>query len=256
MRPVFVVLAVMGLTVLNGCGQGLPPGGLPDGRTFLSASVTEEGKPRPLVAGTRIRLAFRDGTVGTDAGCNQFGGDARLDGDRLVVTNLGGTEMGCDQALMDQDEWLTEFLGSRPALRLDGDALTLTAGSTVVQFSDRRVVDPDRPLRGTRWEVDTLLDGDVASSLPAGAEAYLTFGDGGKITGHDGCNAFSGDYDVRESLITVSKLISTRKACPGEVGRAADAVQEVLGEDMVYRIEAGRLTLDTMSGKGLGLRTE
>lgn len=251
-----VPLVVVGL-LLSGCGAALAPGeGLPDGRTFLSESVTEQGEPRPLVAGTRIRLSFSGDTVRADAGCNLLSGTARMDGDRLVVTNLGGTEMGCDEPRMAQDDWLIEFLGGRPVLALDGDVLTLSDSRTVIRLSDRRIADPDRPLRGTRWEVDTLVDGAVASSLPAGVSAYLTFTKGGQVTGYDGCNLFSGRYEVRDLAIIVSELISATRHCAGDAGVVGQSVLDVLREEMTYRIEARRLMLDTASGKGLGLRAK
>ena len=52
------------------------------GRTFISAAVTEDGEPRPLVPDTRIRVTFeqRDGqrVAGWHAGCNHFGADLEI----------------------------------------------------------------------------------------------------------------------------------------------------------------------------------
>src|SRR2546423_11077938 len=101
---------------LGACGRGpVPPAGATDssdrepwGRTFLSTSVTENGRPRPVVDGTRISLTFvADGhRLGAQAGCNQMGGPAAFEGGRLVVGDLATTEMGCDAPRHAQDEWL------------------------------------------------------------------------------------------------------------------------------------------------------
>ena len=67
------------------------------GRTFLSESVTQDGRPLPLVAGTSIRLTFHDdGRLTASAGCNSMGGPVRTDGGRIAVADLATTEMGCD----------------------------------------------------------------------------------------------------------------------------------------------------------------
>ncbi len=88
--------------------------------------MTENGQPKPLVAGTRITLNFvADGhRLGAQAGCNQMGGPASFEGGHLVVDDLATTEMGCDPPRHAQDEWLARFLTSRPMakVRVDADA--------------------------------------------------------------------------------------------------------------------------------------
>src|SRR5918992_2557978 len=120
---------------------------------------------------TRITLNFvADGhRLGAQAGCNQMGGPASFDGDHLVVDDMATTEMGCDPPRHAQDEWLARFLTSRPEWSRSGSTLTLDNGTARIVLEDRDVADPDRPLRGTRWVVDTIVEGETASSVPAGA---------------------------------------------------------------------------------------
>ena len=241
----------------TGCGRGAEPGSpedTPVGRTFLSTSITENGKTRALHEGTRIRLSFGKKEMQAHAGCNHFSGTAEFDSDRLTVTNLGGTEMGCEPELMKQDKWLTTFLESEPTWRLDGDTLVLTQGDTEIQLTDRRVADPDRPLQGTRWTVDSLHQGDTESSVPTGAKAYIIFGKGGKATGNTGCNSFSVKYEVDDDAIMFSTLTMTRMACGGDAGKLERTVARVFEGTVRYEIEADRLTLTPKSGPGLGLQ--
>jgi heat shock protein HslJ len=104
----------------------------------VSVSVTENGEPRPLVAGTRIELTFEardeDGSLALRAGCNILGAGLRITPSRLVVDAVGGTEMGCADELHRQDRWVASFFGSDPAWRLDGDRLTLTSDATVIEL--------------------------------------------------------------------------------------------------------------------------
>jgi len=75
--------------------------------------------------------------VSANAGCNTLFGGASWDGGKLELDGaLASTMMACDDALMEQDQWLSDFLSSSPALALDGKTLTLgddTEGMTLVQ---------------------------------------------------------------------------------------------------------------------------
>lgn len=262
-RPALVLVALAALTV--SCGSAGTPGssGWPDGRTFLSLSVTDHGSERPLVQGTRIMLSFaEDGQLGAQAGCNHIGGTGRIDGDVLVVDAVSMTEMACDEPRMAQDSWLAGFLSSAPNIQLDGDALTLTGDSIQIRLIDRKVADPDRPLAGTRWVVDTIITGTAgtigpdgaASSIPSGLHAELVLDGHGGLTGSTGCTPFSGTATVAGDRITV-----TMQATPDCESRAADlhrAVLATLRGEISYRIEGPRLTLLGPNGAGLGLRAQ
>jgi heat shock protein HslJ len=231
--------------------------GGPWGRDFLSTAVTEKGQDRALVTGTRIRLGFHDdGRLTANAGCNTMGGQAEVRDGRLVVADLATTEMGCDPDRHAQDEWLAGFLTSRPRLDLAGDDLTLTGDSAEIRLQDRQVADPDRPLQGTRWVVDTVVDGDAASSVPEGAEAHVTLGEDGTFGGSTGCNQMGGDAAVDDGAgtITWSDVVATKIACEDDRMALERAVLSVLDGTVTYEIEADRLTLTHPQGKGLGLR--
>jgi heat shock protein HslJ len=224
------------------------------GRTFLSTAVTEGGAAKALVAGTRIRLAFGDGSLSASAGCNTMGGDVHLDGGRLVIGSLSMTEMGCDADRMAQDQWLIEVLGAKPTLSLIGDQLTIDGGGVVVQLLDRRVAEPDLALAGPTWVVDSIISGDAVSSVPDGAVATLVFHADGSLDVDDGCNRGSARWKVTGAGIEVTDLGLTKKACGGP---AVDLEAAVLGTlrapAIAASIQANRLTLMAGSG-GLGLR--
>lgn len=196
-----------------GGGDGSGGSGSLWGRTFLSTRVTEDGKDRPLVPGTRLLLTFQDGQLRAHAGCNHMTGPASLDGGRLRVDALTSTLMSCGDVLDEQDRWLARFLGANPTWRLDGDDLILSTDDTEIRFTDRRIADPDRSLRGTRWVVDSIIDNQSVTSVPAGVEAYLTLRDGDRVEGFTGCNTFGGTAVERSGQITFSNIFSTRKAC-------------------------------------------
>ncbi|MGH3716001.1 MAG: META domain-containing protein [Micromonosporaceae bacterium] len=252
MKPM-LILALLALAVATGCGQQQPAGSpkdkaeeLPTDRTYVSSKVTGHA----LVEGSRIRLEFTKSDIKADAGCNHFQGKASLQGGRLVVDKLGGTEMGCDKPLMTQEEWLTDFLTSSPVLQLDGETLVLSDGKTKIELREEQPT----ALAGTKWTLDTLVDGQTASSVPAGVKAHLTFGDDGKVTGNAGCNQLGGSYTTAQDTITFANIGVTRMACGGEKDTVEKSVLAVLDGEVTYRVEGQVLTLEHPSGKGLQLR--
>jgi heat shock protein HslJ len=231
----------------------LPPQGL-DGRTFLSTSVTDDGADHPLVPGTRIRLNFNGNQLGASVGCNSMGGTFALDGNRLMFQGGGMTEMGCDPARHAQDDWLFGFIGSQPTIALDGNNLTLTSGGTVIQLLDSEIAEPDLPLVGTLWTVDSIISGDAVSSMPQGVTATILIGADGSVTLDTGCNSGGGRLTVDGQNLQFSDIATTERACDGAAGQVEALFLNVLQAPAIgYAIDAGSLTL--MAGdQGLQFR--
>jgi heat shock protein HslJ len=237
--------------ILASCRAGGEPA--LNAREFLSTSVTTDGAPIALVPGTRIQLSFSDGALGASAGCNSIGGDYRIENGVLVFEGGSMTEMGCDPERHAQDEWLVAFLASRPTVGLDGAELVLTSGGTVVALVDREVAEPDLPLTGTTWTVDTIITGETASSVPEGVVATFRFADDGRFEVRTGCNTGSGTYDGTDGELRFTNVAVTEMACESGPGEVEAAVLSIVGAEVVdYGIEAARLTLQAGSN-GLGL---
>ncbi|MCT2586252.1 META domain-containing protein [Actinophytocola gossypii] len=249
--------------VVAGCGQ--PPASTapgigtvsPAGAEYVLSEATVGGRPHALVAGTTVSLDFTDdGELRANAGCNHLRWRVSLDDGTLSTEGGEMTEMGCDEPRHAQDRWLTEFLGGGPSWELDGSRLVLRGGDTELVFTDREVAEPDRPLVGPVWTVDTLVDGQTASSTPTGAAAAtVEFGEG-RLTVFTGCNGGSAAYTVSGDTIEVDALVLTRKACAPDIMRVEEAVVAVLDGTVTYAVSAEVLTLEHPSGKGLRLRAE
>jgi heat shock protein HslJ len=238
--------------LLVGCVTA--PASTLDGTEWLSIAVTDDGADRPLVDGTQIRLGFDNGQLTASAGCNTIGGGYRIDDGTLVFDGGGMTEMGCDDARHAQDDWLVSFLDSRPSVVQEGDKLTLTSGSTVIALHDREVAEPDVPLTGTTWTVDSIISGDAVSSVPNGAVATLVFTDDGRVEIDNGCNVGGGAYEVTDGSMRLSEIMTTLRACDAAQGQLEGAVMAVLNAGEVdWAIDAGALTL-MAGGDGIGLR--
>ena len=84
-------------------------------------------------------------------------------------------------------------------------------------------------LAGARWRLRDL------AGVPVSVEAWIRFGDGGRVAGHAGCNRFSGRAKDAAQTLPLGPLAMTRMACPepqsqvearftAALGSAAEAV--------------------------------
>ncbi len=238
----------------SGGAAGVGSGGEPRGRTFVSSSVTENGKPRTMPDGTTITLDFTDdGRLIASAGCNTMQGPVRFSAGTLGVSDLAMTAMGCEPSRQEQDSWLSAFLSAAPTVRLDDTTLTLTSKDTEIVLLDREVAQPDVALEGPTWVVHTLLSTDIASSMPAdAAPATLVFA-AGAVEVSTGCNAGSGTYEVNGKTLTFGEIVLTRKACPPQVMQVEQAITTVLDGDTAFEIDSDRLDIKHPTGAGLQL---
>ncbi|BFU46288.1 META domain-containing protein [Krasilnikovia sp. MM14-A1004] len=241
---------------IAGCGQGdaaAQPAPALAGRTFVSVPDPADSQARRLVPGTRVRLTFRPDTLSAEAGCNHLNAAVTIDGDRLVVSGVGATMMACSPALMDQDAWLTGFLQAGPRWQLTGDVLLLDTGTARLRLVDIRSAEPDRPLAGPRWSVESVVEGDTAASLPAGARAYLVFG-AGRVKGSAGCAALDGPVTVSDTTVTFGHLTTSERDCRAEWRALDRTVRALLRGTLSYRITGNQLVFTHPDGRALQLR--
>ena len=92
------------------------------------------GKYSPI-AGSRITINFKDGQVNGNSGCNTYGGDYQLNGDKIEFGMLMSTLMACaDPAMMEQESIFMQYLGGTRSFEIvdgqlqiygsEGEALT------------------------------------------------------------------------------------------------------------------------------------
>lgn len=216
-----------------------------DGRTFESTTVDGQ----TLVEGSVVQLSFADSSLSINAGCNTIAGGYTLDGSTLQASALAMTMMACDQALMDQDAWLSETFTSNPTLALEGDQLTVTGtNGTTITFTEVAAAE-DAPLEGTRWVVDGLLANEGVSTVPIGATAAITI-NAGTAAVEAGCNTGSAPAEITDTTITFGPMVLTRMMCPDEQMTLENAVTSVLNGEVDYLVEGGTLQLRTTTDTG------
>ncbi|MFF0270283.1 META domain-containing protein [Kribbella sp. NPDC004536] len=248
------------------------PGRTPLGKTYVSTAVFEDDEPKELVPRTRIQVEFaRDpnkneggpnvlDVVSADVGCNHLGtavaAGELLTGGRLSIPGLGGTQVGCQGPLRDQEEWFKTFLTSTPSWRLDGDELTLTSGGTTITLLDRKLAEPDLPLDGIRWKVmTTITNADMRQGFRFSGQAWLSF-DNGRVSGWTGCNELSGTYTRNNTELSFSNVTITDTPCPPDTEAFRTTIRTTLGPATTYTITHNKLILLSPSGTGLDLTAE
>lgn len=264
--PVLAVTATA--TALAGCSSGTTPGDRPDipltGTHWTLDALTVEGAGKTAPTPRRAYVEFKpDGTATGNAGCNRFTAKAAITGDTVTVSEVTRTEMACDKAVQDfEDAFLKAFTGKLQAKLGDRDGaaatdiglgrLTLTtSGGDTLALSES----PPAPLKGTKWSVETLLDGKTASSLPAGVKGrpHLTIAPDGSATGNLGCNNFTATVKAEGDKLTFDALAVTRRMCTTLQNGLEQKLYGTLGSGPVtYRIEDRRLTVTAQDGSGFG----
>jgi heat shock protein HslJ len=182
-----------------------------------------------------------------------MGGQYTITDSTLHLTGpMSQTEMACDAALMDQDAWIAAFIDGA-AMTTDGQMLVLTNDGVTLTFMDEAVTNPDRPIEGTTWVVEGLVQNQAVSSVPAGLTSTLVFADG-KVA-YAGCNSGSGTATIGDGTITFGPMATTRMACPQPAMDLESFVLGVLTGEVRSTVDGDVLHL-LGAGGGLDLRAQ
>jgi heat shock protein HslJ len=219
--------------------------GDPIGKTYLSVAATEAGVDRPLVPGTRVRLKVRkDGTFIARAGCNHLSGVIMVIDGVLRIELAEWTLMGCGPELEAQDDWLAELLMHQPDCDVVGDTLTLTSGGTTLVLLDRRIAEPDLPLDGTIWTVESVVRGDGGPFEHYGGAGPATLIlNGAQATGSTGGSPFTAAVTRDNRTLTFADVTLTPARPTGRAADLEQAVLENLRTPLNYAIESNHLEL-------------
>ena len=220
------------------------------GRTFVSTTVTGF----ELIDGTEIRISFEQDHLSASAGCNTVGGAYTVENDLLSVSEPSATLMACDPKLMTQDDQLIGFLTDDPAISLKDDVLTLTGAEVTAEMQEDSGAESGAPLVGTTWTLESIVDGDSASSVPSGVELpTLEISDAGQATVFTGCNRGGASVEVSDATLTFGSLGLTKMACGDDATAMEASVTSVIDGKVDYSINGDILTV-SKDAEGLEYR--
>ena len=101
-----------------------------------------------------------------------------------------------------------------------------------------------------KWRLVSYGPPDSMTAAVPGADATLTFGADGTVTGSGGCNSLGGTYDVSDQTITFGDVTSTLMACDDARMTQEGAVTQVLSGSAQFEIKDQTLT---MTNEGMAL---
>jgi heat shock protein HslJ len=209
--------------------------------------ILEDATGYEPVANTVIRVSFTASELRFSAGCNLYSAAYEIENNVIVVKEMGSTLMGCDEERATQDAWLAEFFEGKPRLTVSGDTLSISSDDATLTFLDREVTEPDQALTGTLWTVDTLVEGEAATSIVSTLEnPELTFDNEGRVVIETGCNTGVGTFAVTKNELTFNDVSFTKSTCAtSEATALIEHLEDVFSNGTAnYSIEAARLSIE------------
>jgi len=104
--------------------------------TWELASYGSPASLTPAAPDVEASIIFdEDETISGNVGCNDFGGDYKVDGDKITFGPISSTLMMCaDTAIGDQETAVLNTLTETVTFMIAGDSLTLTSadGSSII----------------------------------------------------------------------------------------------------------------------------
>jgi heat shock protein HslJ len=207
----------------------------------------------PQAQGFPITLSIAGSNVSGRAACNTYGGMGEFDSGEVSFSEFFQTAMACEPAAMDAEMIFMAALASVDAYTVSDTRLTLF-GSDVELVFEPVIPVPTAGLVGTVWILETLIEGETASTV-GGDPATLLLAADGALTASTGCRALTGTWLENGGVIVVPTL-SADGECPSDLSRQDSLVVTVVGDEFRAETEGNRLTLTSMGGDGLVYRAE
>lgn len=232
----------------DGDGGGSADGGTLEGVTWVLQRESIDELIADAPAEARVDLLVDGGQASGQSGCNRYFGDVQTDGSTITFGTLGGTQMACEQPLMDLEAAYLTALGAVAEYEVSADELVLTGDDVRLVFDAEAAPEP-LPLVGTAWSLEAVGSGtDAVSSPVAGTEVTISFADDGSASGSGGCNAFNTSYETDGNTIGFGPVASTAMACEPDVSDQEAAVFGALESAATYEIVGDVLTLSDADG--------
>ena len=105
----------------------------------------------------------------------------------------------------------------------------------------------DGALAGTAWRPVDI----AGAAVPATTPLMVRFDIDGGLSGHGGCNAFTGFYALDRVNLTIGPLAMTRMACPPGIMRREAAFVAALDATRLFLRDGARLTFKDARGASL-----
>ena len=203
--------------------------------------------------GEQPNMRFGDGRVEGFSGCSRFTGRYLQDAVGARAIAFGRLDIDrrlCPQGAQAAEQRIFEVLPAVSSYTINGDVMMMSGSAGTLRL---RAVDvhgipvaaaaagAGAPLKGTRWM------GVVDSSIDPRSTPWLEFVAADRVSGYNGCNMFSGPWQMEGSEVRLGPLMSTKRGCLGPEGDLEKRVAKALAGSV--RREGGKLVFTAPSGE-------
>ena len=212
----------------------------------VDGTALDLGVPRPVTLTV-------DGTKANgSSACNRYFADLTISDGTVAFGGIGGTEMACADDLMNLEAAYLAALARVTDWSRVGETLTLTGDGVRLEFGSAPVEEP-AALVGTTWRLESLIEGDTASSVISRPATMVLRADG-TVTGSTGCRTFRGTWEADGDRLVIGPLATPRIACRGAAGPQDRHVLSVLDGTVTTTVDGSSLTVSGDRGLGLVFR--
>jgi heat shock protein HslJ len=126
-----IILAGISLTACNSTQTDLT------GPDWVLESYGPADALKPVITTTKVtaRIDLKTGQISGSGGCNHYGAKIKVTGNRLSVSNLSSTAMGClAEGVGDQETAFLKLLQDAADYQINNHKLTINCGSGILVF--------------------------------------------------------------------------------------------------------------------------
>jgi heat shock protein HslJ len=241
------------------------------GKTWTLAAWQEETKAVSLNPGT-ITAEFSADRMSGTGGCNRYQAPYRMSADTIQVAAIISTRMACpDPERSAQESRYFSALQAAQSIKLEANhqlviQYRLSTGKTgTLAFTSPNTApntgsnskSPTQSLQNSAWTLVNWQYDTANRSIVAGTSVTVEFRNN-RISGHGGCNRFSGSYQQQGQSLRVSDFIMTEMACEPAtlMAQETEFLQAIVDTQSVQTTPAGQLQIAYRSAQGkIGLLT-
>jgi heat shock protein HslJ len=200
--------------VIVACSAGPGTGGQLEGTDWVLRSYEQDGSLALVPEDQFANARFTANRVSGFSGCNDFDALYRAGGRTLLVSKSASTLKACSEEAMAFEAAYLAALDSSRFYTVRRSTLTVfdAIGSPVLEYDAA----PRNPMLGT-WQVDSFASAPGTVTAPLeGTELTAVFGIA-SVGGSGGCNSYTGTYGTNGRFVRISRVATTRMACPDEI---------------------------------------
>jgi heat shock protein HslJ len=193
--------------------------------------------------------------------CNHYSTNADVDGTDVTLDGVVATEMACvNGGIMESEAAYLDAFARVEGVEVVAERLVLR-GDEVELVYEREEPEPDTPLTGTTWQLESLVPGDGPDAAVSSAAdpAELRFDGDGTMTASTGCRELAGPYHLDMEQLDLTEVGIDDAECDDDhLVDQDEHVEATLlsGTAIRFEIEGDRLELTAPTGRGLHYRAE